>query len=177
MKINVEIDLDWLEEDSTIDEAIKQQIINGVTDKVSKVVIEKTTQEIIGKVSKNIDILVKKTYTDILKQKISITDNYGDVIKCYGNVKEMIKEKFDKFLIEKVDSNGNASTYGDFKRIDFIVNKQIRQFGDKFTKETIELVKTHIEKVVSSGLQQQIGHKLMNVLEINKLIGIEEKAG
>lgn len=180
MKFKLELDIDWIEEDSTLDETIKQEIIASITNKVynkvSEKIKDKVNTDIDKKVLDKVDEMTENLFNTFLDREVVITDNYGSSIKTYKDVTELIKEKFDNFMTDSVDESGNAtnSSYGKkYGRINYIVDKQLKEYADQFTTEAVEKVSTEIRSHVKEGLTKKLGNELMNVLKVDKMLQLE----
>ena len=180
MKLNLEIEVDWIDDEMTIDDTVKQSIVNEVVRTLDKKVSEKLEKEIEKKVDqtiiKKIDEKVDRIFTDFINKDVTLNDKYGDVLKQYGSVMELIKEKFDSFLIENVDDNGKTKrdNYGrGVPRIDFLITNQLKKFSDKFTTDTVKTVSAEIKRHVEDGLTTKLGAELMRVLKVDKMLKIE----
>ena len=175
MKLNLEIDIDWLDEDSSLDDAVKKQIIDGVTTKLQEKIQADVEKQIVEKVELQIGELVEKTYTEFLEKGVSITDGYGDTVKTYDTVEALLKDRFDKFLLEKVDENGKVNGYGPTKeRIKHIIDSQLKTFADEFTTEAVKQVSEEIRQHVQDGLTAKLGSELMKVLKVEEMLGLPE---
>lgn len=175
MKLNLEVELDWIDEEMNIDETIKQNIIGSITDKIKDNVqkqIDKQLNDILSKtVIAKISEMTENIFTNFINQSVTITDGYGSKIKCYNNITEIIKEKFDKFLTERVDRDGRPSTYDNkWSRMEYIVDKQLKDFADRFTTDAVEKVSKEIKHHVDQGLTTKLGAELMKVLKINDML-------
>ena len=179
MKFNLEVNIDWIDEESNLDDTIKQEIINGITNKIEKNI----TSQVEGKVKaqiddltvSKIDDLVDSMFKDFTSKPVAITDGYGDVYKEYETMTHLIKSKFDNFLTQSVDDKGRTdnSRYGNkYTRIEYMIDKQLKDFADKFTKETVEKVSAEIKNHVKDGLTTKLGAELMNVLKVDKMLKI-----
>lgn len=182
MKLNIEIDLDWIDEEKGLDEVVKEQIINGVVSQVQK----KITDKIEEKVNNIIDVEIvqtinKKTdelFTDFINRPVTLSDNYGSKIKVYDSMEMLIKERFDNFLTQTVDKNGNASNSSydtKFKRLEFIIDKQLSDFANEFTTNAVKKVSEEIKQHVKDGLTTKLGAELMNVLKVNEMLALPAK--
>lgn len=184
MKLNLEIDLDWIDEDSSIDDVVKQQIISGVMNKINKSVlgkIEARVDSMLDKtIVKRIDKATDKMFKNFLKRPIQITDNYGSTIKQYGSITEVMKERFDNFMVQKVNDKGNTSQSSyetKFTRLSFIVDKQLKDFANEFTTNAVKKVSAEIKAHVKDGLTTKLGAELMSVLKINQMLELPSKNG
>ena len=177
MKLNLEIELDWIDEESNLDETIKKQIINEVVNKIQnsvKIQIEKKIDKIIVM---KINKLIEKIFKDFLNRELTINDNYGDVVKYYKNVRQFIKERFDNFMTQTVDEKGNTydGSYGNkIGRLEFIIDKQLRKFADEFTTNAVKTVSAEIKTHVQEGLTNKLGSELIKVLKIDKMLELNK---
>lgn len=180
MKINVELDIEWLDEEETIDDAVKAGIINAVVKKVK-------TSEIVEKVQKKIDTVINdeiektlesnvtKTYDEFVSKEISIADRYGDVTKVC-TIHDLIRDKFDEYFMADVDEKGNAwngNSYGTKrgKRMERMISDQLEKFGKAFTKDTIDTLEEKISTTLSEQLKERVSSTIMEHTGLNKLIG------
>ena len=179
MKLNLEIELDWIDEEKGLDETVKEQIIDGVVSKIQKQIETKIETKvnavidttIVAKISEKTDSL----FEDFINRPVTITDRYGDKIKVYENMSDLIKERFDKFMEQKVDEQGRStdSSYGKtFARLDFIISKQLNDFANKFTTDAVASVSAEIKQHVKEGLTTKLGAELMKVLKVNEMLQI-----
>lgn len=182
MKLNLEIELDWIDEESNLDETVKQNVINSVVAKIQKGVEEKVTSKINDTIDKTvigkINSMTESIFNDFMNREISLTDNYGSAIKVYPNVEAIIKERFDNFMMETVDEKGNTYTgsYGSkYKRLTFVIDKQLQEFANKFTTDAVKQVSEEIRKHVSDGLTTKLGSELMKVLKVEKMLQLNGK--
>lgn len=185
MKFTVDIEIDWIDEESNLDDEIKAGIINGIANKVEKTVMEKVekkafaeTELKIGNVEEKVNELVSKTFDDFMNNTVGITDGYGDTIKTFTSVRELLKDRFDNFLTESVNDEGNVSSYGGkTQRIKHIIDKQLKTFADEFTTDAVKQVSEEIKHHVNEGLTNKLGAELMRVLKVNKMLGMPEPNG
>lgn len=180
MKLNLEIELDWIDEEKGIDQTVKTEIINGIMRKLNSTIMSKMQEKIESKIDKSIvariDKATDKLFKDFLKRPVQITDSYGSNIKQYNNVSEIIKEKFDNFMTQTVDRNGNASTSSyetKFKRLEFIIDKQLKDMANEFTTGAVKKVSEEIRSHVKDGLTTKLGAELMNVLKVDEMLKLE----
>ena len=153
MKITCEID--WVSEDqaSTLDDILKQEVIEKVVEHIATRFSTEMFKEVEKKASNELATRVNEILNRILerftKRQIKVTDKWGDIQAEYEDVNELLKSKFDDFLTEKVNKNGSPSTScyieTPYTRLDFILDKRIREESDKLTKEIASMVNKKIE--------------------------------
>ncbi|MBB3700070.1 hypothetical protein KMW28_27025 [Flammeovirga yaeyamensis] len=180
MKFNIEVTVDWLEEGGDIDQVVKQEIIDGVTSRIENKLLAEARKELEDRTYKElntkIDEIVDREFQTLWSKPIVQCDRWGDTLKEYPSGKAMIKEKFDNFLTEQVDGNGKPATnYSSNRqtRVHYIIDRQLKQFSDKFTKETVEKVSEELKKYTSDAMKHAMGQEMMDLLKIDKKLGLD----
>lgn len=178
--MNLEIELDWIDEESNFDESVKQQVIDSIVRKIEGKInadIEKKVNSIIDEgVVNRVNNLTEKLFNDFLNRSVNITDRYGDIIKSYDSVESLIKQRFDNFMTQTVDDKGRThnGAYGvKHERIVYIVDKQLKEFANEFTTNAVSKVSEEIKTHVQNGLTEKLGKELMTVLKVDKMLKIE----
>lgn len=177
MKLNLEIELDWIDEESNLDKAVTNKIINSIVEKiqlkVEKQVEAKVNSQIDKTVIKRIDKMTEKLFNDFINRQVTVTDSYGSKIKVYPNVEAVIKERFDNFMTQAVNEKGETydGSYGKkYTRLMFIIDEQLKKISDKFTTDAVKQVSDEIKTHVTTGLTQKLGSELMKVLKVNEML-------
>ncbi|PLR93229.1 hypothetical protein [Bacillus sp. T33-2] len=169
MKLNVTVDIDWLEEDESIDEAIKRQIISGVVKRISDDVISSVKRDAENQVQERVSELVDATYNEFLSGTVTLTDRWGDVTKKDVSIKSLIKNQCDNWLTEKVNDRGEASSYSaNYTRVEYFVKNQIEKQTKEMSNQIVTKVNQEMKKFITDSLKDSIGEKLL------KEIGVEE---
>lgn len=181
MKLNLEIELDWIDEENNLDETVKQEIINSIVgrigDKIEKQIEKKINVSVDDIVTGKVNTLTENMFNDFINRPISISDRWGDTVKSYNKLSDLIKERFDNFMEQSVDDNGktDTSSYGTkYKRLEYIIDKQLKDYANKFTSDAVKEVKDEIKAHVQEGLTTKLGVELMKVLKINDMLKIEK---
>ena len=179
MKLNLEIELDWIDEEMNLDDTVKQNIIESIVDKIQAKVeadVSKKVNDIIDKtIVSKINVMTENLFNDFMNKEIQITDSYGSTIKSYPNVTAVIKERFDNFMNQTVDEKGNTydGSYGTkYKRLTFIIDKQLKDFANEFTTDAVTKVSNEIKVHVQQGLTTKLGSELMKVLKVNEMLAL-----
>lgn len=182
MKMNVEVEIDWMDEDGNIDTIVKNEIISAVSRNIKAGVLEKMKQRMENQVMKTIDKRVEKASDKIISQfltrKFSVQDRYGDPIETGVTIKSRIKNNLEKYWMELVNKRGdNKDSYrdGPWKRrvewyIDNNIEIQSKKFSETLTTDTENKIKNSMKK----NLAETIGSKLVSELGLDKLL-IESK--
>lgn len=184
-KMNITVDIDDLfgaamENEESFSDAFRDEIIRGIVNKytnsIDRSVIEEAENKIKAfdakvseKIEEAIDKKIEGIMNDFLNRKINLYDSYGDIKREDVVIIDLLKEKMDRFLTDKVDSDGNTGKYGSkTPRLDYIVNKNINHEMEWRIKKAAEEVRNKLEAYMKDELQKSIGEKMYGLLELDK---------
>ena len=174
-KFTVEVNMDWLDEETTIDEEIKERVIQGA----EEYLLTKTTDEIqqrldaeIGKklveASEKVDEVVNGfleaiTTDNISKLKIAEKKSDWSDKVTMTPISEYIGKQFEKFCNEKrYDKQFNATSY-ERDRVYSVAQASIL----KYLKTTLEDEVQNIVKTAQRNAEQEIVKTLEQTLMQN----------
>lgn len=179
-KFEVTVELDWIEDEDTIDEKIKEEIILGIVDKVSKNItnsLESRANEILEKKMKSLENDISdrlnKVIEEFLETPKDITDMWGDIIHRDVTVKSILKESCANYLEQKVDSNGNPTknNYGNnITRVEYVVRRAVEGDLSYAIKRVTDEITKKIKEKVTDEVKTQIGKKLSDAIGIDSMI-------
>lgn len=188
MKFKVEIEIDWLEDDETVDEVVKQGIMSGVAERLAPqatALAEEMQKELLAGFRQKADEEVNRVLNELWEQPVNQTDTFGDVVKSYPSVREMVKQKFDNYLSEKVDKNG-STTSGHYNskiqtRFDYLFKERVTGVIDSKLKEAearmakaVKKGMDEIEKTMSETIEKRVtgelGNRMSKILKIDELL-------
>lgn len=176
MKIKIEVDIDWIEEDGNIDEEVKYQIIAGVKEAISKQCLnkveKKASEQIDDAISQSIAAARAKIEQEAvefargwLDKKVVVTDRWGDVKKA-ASISDLVKETFDNLLEKKVDDRGRfTDSYGGGvrlinwltgTRVQEIVQEKLKDLGKNIDKQIAEAVTDTVKKNVADKFAEMV---------------------
>lgn len=72
MKLNITVDLDWLEEDGNIDEEVKHQIIQGVKSAISRQCLDKVEKKASEQINQAINDSITAAKKAIEKKRLHL---------------------------------------------------------------------------------------------------------
>lgn len=148
MKFNIEVELDWINEEVSIDEEIKRRIIDGVSVLIFKDLKKEMLEKMSKTISESLDLKINEMYEGFLGKKFDIRDQWGDIKKEGVCVLDILKEKFSKDMFAIVGEDGKETTYNGKPRylhiIDSQSKRQIEEFLDRLSKEVINGIKKDI---------------------------------
>lgn len=127
MKIKCEVELDWVNEDYSIDDAIQSKLSRLIAEQLSSKCsgITERAKEVL---EKEIKEFTKQILTEFMEGTITTTDRYGDIKRENITVRDLIKEEFDKSLNMIVDKNGNPSSYsGSYPLIKWLTGEAVKK--------------------------------------------------
>lgn len=181
-KFNITVDLDWVDEDETIDEVIQEEIASQVISKISTNLDSKYEEKInssldekLLQIDETINQKLNELMTDFFDTPRTITDEYGDVKEKDVTIKGKLKKACDNFLDEKVDENGN-STNGNYygrktmTRANFIVKKAITSDMEWQITNAVNEVIAKLKKEIGTIVNNKMSEKLRNITGIDDLI-------
>lgn len=183
MKFAVEIDLDWIEEDSSIDAEVKHQIIASIenkvlaklTDTVMKSAQEKIDAQIMALVTANINTMVTEKVAALMHLNRTSTDEYGRVKKENFTIESLLIEAVDGAITRKTltsdgrpaSSDGYGGSRAEYSHFDFYATRAIPAMVDAKVKELGEKVKKDIEELVTTKIKTQVADKLTALIVDN----------
>lgn len=179
MKFNVEIDLDWIDEDSTIDETVKHQIISNIESRIVRTleakVLESATAKIDGQIqaliNTNVHAMVSEKVANLMTVPRTATDEYGRVTKENFTIESMLINAVDAAVNRKtLDENGRNSSdnYGKkYSYFEYFATKDIPALIDKRVKALAEQTQKDIETLVKDKIKTEVADKLTNLIVEN----------
>lgn len=192
MKFNIEIELDWIGEDGTIDDAIKASIEESIISRISKEVSDEVKSQqkkrLHEAIQNRVDEMVNATFEELMSLQVVQTDNYGEATKSFPSVREMIKAKFDNYISETVDSKtGKIYNHNDYSkgkaitRLDYVLqqtfgeelDKKMRELAskvDKDTKTAIDQMYAKMKETLEHSVKGELGQKVAELLNINEVL-------
>lgn len=182
-KFNIEVELDWLDEDESIDEEIKRQVIEGLQNSVSRNV----EKEINSKMAERIEEEVEKVSQSFIERlsherlaaiKIPTKKGYYSSEVEYVSLSEFIGEKFDDMMSNKtLTKNGGKPRYRDdaaYSVIEYLTKGHIAAELNGKIIDMIQTAKTQAEeslvKNLEMNLQQQLNADMIQKLNIPQLL-------
>jgi len=177
VKFKIETEIDWIDEECNVDDAIQQEIKNDIISKVTTNMTKKIEASIEGnmaeKITKLVDDVSNNMIGSFLERKISITDKWGKEIISDTSIEKILKTKLEEFWMSKVDDKGRSgyNSYGKvLPRFEWMVDEKVKKQSERFAKElttdTIDKIKTH----VTEEMKEMIGQKFVKEFGVKALI-------
>lgn len=161
MKFKIEIELDWVDDDRSIDEEVRSQIVAEIARQIRHNVDKKTTEEIQSRVSDKVDEWILERLNEFCDRRINITDKWGDTKEHHESVTEMFKAKFDEFFNASVDKDGKQSEscgWGSNRttRIDYMLDQKAKAYLAKITNDMDYRIERAIDKEIKAKIEEKI---------------------
>jgi len=178
MKLNIQVEIEWLSEDGNIDDVVKEEIISGVKGAISKQCLAQVQKQASVEIDKAIAESIKSAQQAInqkaisfadewLEKEVTITDKWGDKTDCL-TIKDLVKRSFDNLLERKVDdrgdfTNGNYSSSG-MRLIDFLTGQRVREVVATHLKGINSDIEKAIKAEVESGIKRGVAAKFAEMV-------------
>ena len=177
MKFNVEIDLDWVEEDTTIDEEIKRQIIRkvegNVTENLKKEITESAKAQIEKTVLETAVSAVNARVAELMQEKRVVTDKNGRVVDDSFSLDNKLIEIIDSALTKKTlnaDGSTTNSYNAKYSMFEFMATKNIEKMVDERVALHAAKVSKDIESLVTEKIKTQVADKLTALIVDNSTV-------
>lgn len=176
MKFMAEIDIDFLEEDQSMSDAIlselrrsiESQVLGGVRANVTEQVGKKLDQAIQQIISSEVASKVSEVLQTLLTKPRTITDNYGRVQKENVTLEDMLIDRIHEVFTKKtVNSRGEKSNNGDFSEIQWFMESRAPALISEHVKTFSAEAEKRIKSLVEQKIKTEVADKLTNIIVNN----------
>ncbi len=181
-KLKFEIELDWIDEESNIDDTIKDLIIHKVettiVSKIKQEIQEQTQAQITTQIDGLVTTAISERIESFLAKPRNITDKYGEVIKRDATVDSMLKEQLESALSTRtLDKDGKVTAYSPkFSIFEFAATKNLQSMVNTSIEASTKNIKGEIETMVATALKAKIADNLTDmILKNSTVLGLEKK--
>ena len=175
-KFNIEVELDWLDEETTIDEEIRERVIRGAEDYLLQTTTDKIEKKIAG--------LVNKKLLEVSEKVDEIVDGYLDVV-CQAEIEKMkiphkksdwsnevemipihefIGARFSSFCNEKrYNSEFKETSYSSDKKYSLLerdIQHYLKNVLSKQVSDIVRKAQSDAEKEIIDSLEQTLKQNL-----------------
>lgn len=180
-KFNVTVELDWLDEEQNLDEAIKDEIVSNIVNRVQGKLLRQTEDECQKRIKEQMAHIETKVaeklnniMDDFFNTPYDVTDQYGDVIQRGVTVKKILKRACDNFINQSLDKDGRPTKdHWSIKyntRIDYFVEKTIDSSMSYAITKAVKEIKDKMQQKISNEVKSQIGEKLSNIIGLDEML-------
>lgn len=190
-KFNIEVELDWMEEDSySIDEELKERIIEGVEDAILKKATHEALKMVDAKIAEKvkeaegtINKAINKFIENVCSEKINniqIPEKSGGWSNkiTYYSLSEYVGMQFERFINEKrYDQDGKYKDWGNnrYSAAELLTTNYLKKEFDTKIRKMIQRAKDEVEIEIVKSLEQKLKENLakdtiekMNIPEVLK---------
>jgi len=174
MKMNVEIEIDYIDEDGNLDDSIKTEIIEKLSKQIQEKVKNEVSETITTAAQKTAQEACETMLDDFINKTFNVTNQWGDEIQTNVSIREIIKRKFEEYWKELVDSRGGSKERfgsGPYQeRVKWLIDKEIEVHSKEFAKTLTNDTENKIKAKMTKSLRDSLGSKLMTELSFDKLL-------
>lgn len=190
-KFNIEVELDWMEEDSySIDEELKERIIEGVEDALLKKATHEALKMVDAKIAEKvkeaegtINKAINKFIENVCSEKINniqIPEKSGGWSNkiTYYSLSEYVGMQFERFINEKrYNQDGKYKDWGNnrYSAAELLTTNYLKKEFDTKIRKMIQRAKDEVEIEIVKSLEQKLKENLakdtiekMNIPEVLK---------
>lgn len=192
-KINVSLDLDWLPEDGSIDEALRDEVVSNVSARLTaetQKAVDKKIEELMEGMEKSAGMRIEAYLDTVLSEKIASlkiprkSGNWGSEI-TYIPITEFIGAQYERYLTEKrLDKDGNCSRYDRDCRYsisEYLIGKffenELTPKVEKLIKEARERAEKDICGTLEMTLQKQLSADIISKINIPEMLKALQERG
>lgn len=168
-KFNVEVELDWLNDSETIDEAVYEQVVNGIQDrltsKIERTMEEKLTDKINKEVEEIAETFLEKVTVNTLETMTFPykEDSWRSEVK-HISLSEYVGKKFEVAISQKtLTESGGEPNYRDgakYSILDYLTKGYIAEELNGKVIDMIQQAKTQAEQTLIKSLEENLQHQL-----------------
>lgn len=180
-KFKIDVDIDWLDEDVSLDDELKQAISNKIVGNVKEEIMEEIKVMAAKKAARSLDKWIDELITKVISNKIPYKSHEWDSKVEMISIDEMVTKKFEGALKQKVDEYGkptNSSYDSVGTRLDWLTGKASEKYADKKVQEFVKDIRGDIERYTSSKVKEemmkQLTANLVQNIDFNKVFRDEE---
>lgn len=175
MKLTIEVELDWVDDEEEIDKQVKHLVIEKISEKLVRRASEKGASLYIqaeSRLKEKIDGKIDEIIEAFNNKKFIRFDNYGNERDGGKEITviEVLKERYDNFLSQRVNTNGSVSVSNDFHskpRLEHMIDYAIKNMLLDSKREYEEMLIKKINAVkieMSQDIERDMISKLAKLL-------------
>lgn len=150
MKMNIEIEIDYIDEEGLLDDEIKQQIISRVSDKLwsanKTLTLDEAHLRATKAIEDKVDQTIVKLFDGFMEKPLTISQGWNKS-ETYSNVYEYLEFKFEKSLHTQFKNQYDADDFENYikSKIDIAVKQHLEKSISEIHTKADTIVKGSIE--------------------------------
>lgn len=188
--VKIELELDWLNEDESLDDAIKEQVIANLQNRLIKNAENQITEKLNTQLAEIADRVASSFIEKTLESKIEDlkiphkTSSWGSEVE-YIPISQYIGKKYQQHLTEKsLDEYGRKANYSSDAKLSiseyFIKNYLAKELTGKVStmiQTARQDAEETIVKALENNLKEQLSADIIERLNIPKMLeSLQNKA-
>jgi len=189
-KFNIEVELDYLDEEQSIDEALRDEIAHSLKDIVTKkateqvlknlsTTINELTESLKEKVTNEVDSFLGNTLADkVANMKIPYKENSWSKEIEYIPMSEFVGMRYEEYLNRKVfDYDGREARYSSDRKLSIneyliknYLEKELTGKVSKLIQDARNSAEKTVIKTLEQNLQAQLSADMIKRLDIPAVI-------
>ncbi|BCB04767.1 hypothetical protein [Bacillus sp. KH172YL63] len=188
--VKIELELDWLNEDESLDEAIKEQVIANLQNRL----IKNAENQIAGKLNTQLAEIADRVTSSFIEKTLETkiedlqiphkTNSWGSEVE-YIPISQYIGRKYEAHLTKKLlDEHGREAKYNSDARLsisEYFINNYLAK---ELTGKVSSMIQTArkdaeetIVKALENNLKEQLSVDIIERLNIPKMLeSLQNKA-
>lgn len=156
--------------------SLESIIANALVDKVAGMLV-KNVQEIVKErvlamADEKFDALAREKMTEFFLKEHKKTTQWGDPTGEAFTMRELLLDRFQKFMAEKVDDKGNASNYsGNLPRSQWLLNTLAHKPLQEAINQTVTDIREKAKTAVQASVSRYIAEQLSPTINVPKIGG------
>jgi len=161
MKFNVEVEIDWIDEEGNLDAVVNDQLIDGLARQIELKFAKNISDEISNTAKKYIQAKTELVINSVLEKPITINESWNNK-KEYESIFSMIEEKMTELYKDKIGSKGSC------KEDPLLTNlkKYIDTSVTKMIRDMEKLIKSKADNIAKQTLKESDLYKAIERLGI-----------
>ncbi len=177
MKLQIEVNLDWLDENGSLDDQVKQEVADKIAERISAEAVKEVRECAMDQVHDKLDALVTELFQGFMNETVTVTNEWGEPIYKDQGIEQLMKDKLDKALTQKVDDRGNRTSYGNQTRLDWLLDTKVKQVVAQAGEAIAKQAQKMAEKALVETMSAKLSGALLAQVDIDKILSEAAKKG
>ena len=147
MKFSVEIELDWINEESTLDSEIQDRIIRKLTEQIGAKFVDNSGKAIAQKADRLITAKTELLINTILEKPVTVSSGWNDK-REYDSIYDMVESRMTGLYSGKLNNSGKCEKDPLLSRIEGYVDSHMEMLERQIEKK----IKSHAEEYSQRSL-------------------------
>lgn len=182
-KFNIEVELDWLDEETGLDEEIKKQVLSGLQNRLVSNLEQKFETKLSSIITEKAESIANEFISKMMTDNIANiqipykTSSWDSEVK-YMSLSEYMGKQFENAVTQKtLTKHGEKPNYRDdakYSIVEYLTQDYIAKELNEKVADMIREAKTKAEQALISNLeanlQQQLNADMVKRLNIPQLL-------